>query len=221
MEKFDLEANERKTTGKGHARALRRQGLVPAVLYGPETESIPLTISVDDMEKIYHKSGTELFILNLIIKNGGTQNRTAMVKEMQVSPLSNACLHVDFYEISMEKEITVKVPVELTGKSVGIESGGLLQLVRYELELSCLPGNIPGKIKVDVSDLDIGDSIHIEDITVGEEVRLLYDNNFTVVTVVAPTVVEEEVPEEEFEEGEEAPAEGEAEAPAEEETATK
>jgi large subunit ribosomal protein L25 len=216
LETFDLTASARKTTGKGPARALRRQGLVPAVLYGPETESLPLTISTDDLMKVYQKSGSELFILNLIIKNGGTQNKTAMVKEVQMSPLSDRCLHVDFYEISMEKEITVKVPIELIGKSIGVESGGMLQLVRHELEVSCLPGNVPGKIEVDVSHLDIGDSVHIEDVTVGEKIRLQYDTNYTVATVIAPTVAEEEIPEEEFEEGEGAPAE--AEAPAEEET---
>jgi large subunit ribosomal protein L25 len=216
LETFDLTASPRKTTGKGPARVLRRQGLVPAVLYGPETASLPLTISTDDLMKVYQKSGSELFILNLIIKNGGTQNKTAMVKEVQMSPLSNRCLHVDFYEISMEKEITVKVPIELTGKSIGVESGGMLQLVRHELEVSCLPGNVPGKIEVDVSHLDIGDSVHIEDVTVGEKIRLQYDTNYTVATVIAPAVAEEEIPEEEFEEGEGAPAE--AEAPAEEET---
>ena len=219
METFDLEASERKETGKGHARTLRRQGLVPAVLYGPETESMPLTISPAELDKIYQEGGSEHVILNLIIKNGGTQNKTAMVKEMQVSPVTNQCLHVDFYEISLEREITVKVPVETTGKSQGVERGGLLQLIRYELEVSCLPADIPRKIEVDVSDLEIGDSLHIEDVHVGEKITLLYDSNFTVVTVAAPTVEEEEVPEEEFEEGEEAPAEGEA--PAEEETADK
>ena len=215
MEIFDLKAMERKGTGKGQARALRRQGLLPAVLYGPETKSIPLTISTVELENIYQESGTEHVILNLIIKNGGTLNKTAIVKEMQVSPLTNQCLHVDFYEISMEKEITVKVPVELTGKSKGVEDGGLLQLIRYELEVTCLPGNIPARIEVDVSDLEIGDSIHVEDMSVGEDVSLVYDNNFTVATVVAPILAEEEVAEEAFEEGEEAPAE--AEAPAEEE----
>jgi len=215
LEIFDLKAMERKGTGKGQARALRRQGLLPAVLYGPETKSIPLTISTVELENIYQESGTEHVILNLIIKNGGTLNKTAIVKEMQVSPLTNQCLHVDFYEISMEKEITVKVPVELTGKSKGVEDGGLLQLIRYELEVTCLPGNIPARIEVDVSDLEIGDSIHVEDMSVGEDVSLVYDNNFTVATVVAPILAEEEVAEEAFEEGEEAPAE--AEAPAEEE----
>jgi large subunit ribosomal protein L25 len=217
LDRFDLEVKERKTTGKGHARALRRQGLVPAVLYGPEIESIPLTVSLYDLEKIYQKSGSELFILNLTIKNGRTRNKTAMVKEMQLSPLDNAWLHVDFYEISMEKEITVRVPIELVGKSKGVELGGLLQVVRYDLEVSCLPGDIPNSIKIDVSELDVGDSVHVEEISVGDKIKLLYDTDFTVVTVVAPSAEEEEIAEEELEEGEELP-EAETEAPAEEET---
>lgn len=217
MQTFDLKASERKGTGKGAARALRRQGLIPAVLYGPATAAIALTISAVDLEKIYGESGGENVILNLIIENGGTHNRTAMFKEVQTSPLTREYLHVDFYEISLEKEITVKVQVEPIGKCKGAESGGFLQLIRHELDVSCLPGDIPGKIEVDVSHLDIGDSLHVEEIDVGAKVRLLYDSNFTVVTVAAPTVEEEAVAEEELEEAEEIPAEAEAE----EETANK
>ena len=210
MQTFDLKASQRKDTGKGAARVLRRQSLIPAVLYGPKTESIALTISAIDLDKVYEESGSEHVILNLIIENGGTQNRTAMVKELQTSPVTSQYLHVDFYEISLEKEITVKVQVEVTGKCKGVENGGFLQLIRHELDVSCLPGDIPGKIEVDVSDLDIGDSLHVEEIDVGEKVTLLYDSNFTVVTVVAPTVEEEEVVEEELEEAEEIAAEAEA-----------
>ena len=217
MQTFDLKASERKGTGKGAARALRRQGLIPAVLYGPATASIALTISAKDLEKVYEESGGENVILNLIIKNGGTQNKTAMFKEVQTSPLTREYLHVDFYEISLEKEITVKVQVEPIGKCKGTENGGFLQLIRHELDVSCLPGDIPSKIEVDVSHLDIGDSLHVEEIDVGAKVKLLYDSNFTVVTVAAPTVEEEAVAEEELEEAEEIPAEVEAE----EETANK
>jgi large subunit ribosomal protein L25 len=183
LQTFDLKASERKGTGKGAARGLRRQGLVPAVLYGPKTEPMALTISAVDLEKVYEESGSEHVILNLIIENGDTQNRTAMVKEIQTSPLTSQYLHIDFYEISLEQEITVKVQVEITGKCKGVENGGFLQLIRHELE----------------------------DIDVSDKVRLLYDSNFTVVTVVAPTVEEEEVVEEELEEAEEIAAETEAE----------
>lgn len=217
MQTFDLRATERKGTGKGVARALRREGLIPAVVYGPATASIALTISAQDLDKVYEESGSEHVILNLIIENGGTRNKTAMIKEVQTSPLTSQYLHIDFYEISLEKEITVKVQVEPIGKCKGVENGGLLQLIRYELDVSCLPGDIPGKIEVDVSNLDIGDSLHVEEIDVGDKVTLLYDSNFTVATVVAPTVEEEEVVEEALEEAEEVAAEAEAE----EETANK
>jgi large subunit ribosomal protein L25 len=218
LEIFELNATERKSTGKGPARAIRRQGLIPAVLYGPKTEPILLTVAPLDLDRIYKESGSEHVILNLIIKNGGTRNKTAMIKELQTAPVSSQYLHVDFFEISLEQEVVLKVPVELTGKSKGVDKGGFVQLVRYELEVSCLPADIPDKIQFDVSDLDIGDSVHVEDIQVSDKVRLLYDTNFTVATVAAPTVEEEEVPEEELEEVEEAPAE---EAEGAEETADK
>ncbi|MBW1677668.1 MAG: 50S ribosomal protein L25/general stress protein Ctc [Deltaproteobacteria bacterium] len=214
MEIFDLKSTQRNTFGKNSARALRRQGLIPAVLYGPKTESVPLTISPLDLDNVYKASGTERVVLNLIIENGGTQNATAVVKEVQASPVTGQYLHIDFYEISLDEEIVVNVPIEVTGRSKGVERGGFLQVVRYELEISCLPADMPDKIEVDVTGLDIGDSIHIGDIDLGDKVRLLADTGFTVATVVAPTVEEEEIPEEELEVAEEAPAE-EAEAGAE------
>jgi len=206
LEIFDLKAFHRNTFGKNSARALRRQGLIPAVLYGPKRESMPLTVSPFELDKVYKESGTERVILNLIIKNGGTQDVTAMVKELQTSPVTDQYLHVDFYEISLDQEITVSVLVEVTGKSKGVERGGFLQVVRHELEISCLPADMPDKIEVDVTNLDIGDSIHVEDIELGDKIRLLTDTHLTVVTVVAPKVEEEAVSEEEAEEAEEAQA---------------
>ena len=207
MEIFDLKTTQRNTFGKSSARALRRQGLVPAVLYGPRRESVPLSLSPLDLDKIYKASGTERVILNLMIENGGTRNATAVVKEVQAAPVTGQYLHIDFYEISLNEEIVVNVPVEVTGRSKGVERGGFLQLVRHELEISCLPTDMPDKVEIDVTSLDIGDSIHIGDIDLGDKGRLLADTGLTVATVVAPIVEEEEVPEEELEEAEEAPAE--------------
>jgi len=111
------------------------------------------------------------------------------------------------------EEIVVRVPVEVTGKSTGIERGGFLQLVRHELEVSCLPADMPDKIEVDITDLDIGDAIHVEDIALDDRITMLAEPGHTVLTVVAPTVEEEELPEEEeeVEEGEEAAEAGEGE----------
>ncbi len=117
-------------------------------------------------------------------------------------------LHIDFREISLNEEIVVNVPVKVTGKSKGVERGGFLQVVRYELKISSLPADIPDEIQIDVTDLDIGDSIHIEDLVLGDRIRLLADDVLTVVTVVAPSLKEEEIPEEK-EEAEE-PGESEA-----------
>jgi len=211
LEVIELKASQRSGIGKGPARRLRRKGLIPAVLYGPETESIPLAISSADLDRVYKKAGSEHVLLNLIIENGDTREKTAIIKEVQTSPLTNQYLHVDFCEISLEKKIVVKVPVELSGKSKGVERGGLLQLIRHELEVECLPMDIPDKILVDVSNLGIGDSLHVGDIDVGKKVRLLDDADLAVVTIIAPSAKEEEVSEEELEEAEEAPAvEGEA-----------
>jgi len=213
LEIFDLGVSERKGTGKGQARALRRNGFIPAVLYGPKTETVSLSVSAADLTAIYKRSESEHVILNLMIQNGGTRNKTAMIKEMQVSPLTHEYLHVDFYEISMDQEIVVKVPVELTGGSVGVERGGFLQLIRHQLEVACLPGDIPNKIQVDISGLDIGDSIHVEQVQAKDKVRLVYDSNFTVVTVVAPSLAKEEVAEEAPEGVEEGEGAGEATTP--------
>ncbi len=219
MEIFDLKANERKATGRSPARELRRQGLVPAVLYGPKMETIHLTVSGFELENIYKQSASEHVLLNLVIENGGTQKKTAIVKEVQTFPLAKEFLHVDFYEISLDEKIVVKVPVDLTGKSKGVERGGFLQLVRHQLEISCLPTDIPAAIQVDITELDIGDSIHVEEIVAHADVEILHDVNFTVVTVVAPTVEEEVVEEELAEAEEEEPAEEKDVAP--EETAEK
>ena len=208
MEIFDLKATQRNTFGKGPARALRRQGLVPAVLYGPGRETLSLTVSPADLDRIYKTSGSEQVIITLVIENGGTQKVTVLVKDIQASPVTRQYLHIDFLEISLDEEIVVKVPVVVTGKSKGVERGGFLQLVRHQLEVSCLPTDMPESIEVDITELDIGDALHIEDISVGDKITLLAEAGHTVLTVVAPTVEEEELPEEEeeVEEGEEAEA---------------
>ena len=214
MEQIDLKAQVRKTTGKGLARTLRREGRIPAVLYGPKTDSMMLSIDFKEFEQIVKKANVGSVLLNLQIQNGETFARPAMIKELQTNPVSGAFLHIDFYEIDMQSKITVSVPVVTRGKSAGVEEGGLLQIVRREIELFCLPTAIPESIEVDISDLTIGDSIHVREIALPGDVELPEDVDFTVITVLAPKVEEEPVEEEELEEGEEAAeeegAEGEA-----------
>jgi large subunit ribosomal protein L25 len=223
LEQIDLKAQVRKRTGKGPARTLRREGRMPAVLYGHKTDSILLSIEIKEFEKVVKKANIGSLLLNLQIQNGKTFTRPAMIRELQTNPVTGAFLHVDFFEIDMQSKITVSVPVVTRGKSLGVEEGGLLQIVRRELELFCLPTAIPEAIEVDITDLAIGDSIHVQEIALPADVELEEETDFTVVTVLAPTIEEEVVAEAELEEGEEAAeeevAEGEAaaeETPAEE-----
>jgi large subunit ribosomal protein L25 len=133
-------------------------------------------------------NASEHAILKLVLDNGKGSDRMAMVKELQTNPVTEEYLHVDFYEISMDRAIRVKVPVTLTGKARGAENGGLVQLIRNEIQVSCLPSDIPKAIEIDVTDLDIGDSLHIEDIAMTDKVKFIADTNFTVVSVLAPIV---------------------------------
>ncbi len=211
MEKIELQATVRKSVGNGPARVLRRAGQIPAVLYGRKMEPVLLSVSTKDLELILKDGSFGQVILNLVIQNGKKVTKAAMIKELQTHPVSGSLIHIDFYEVDMKRQIKVMVPVVTTGKSVGIEEGGLLNIVRRELEVFCLPGDIPESIEIDISELAIGDSIHLEDVPLGENVEVVTDVNYTVVTVLSPKVEEEEVEEEEeeLEEGEEG-AEGEA-----------
>lgn len=210
MELIKLNTKTRTTMGNGPARALRREGQIPAILYGPQTEATMLAVDGHEMELALKKSqGSQLF-LELTIDGDTSASHPAMVKELQTHPVSRALLHVDFYKISMDRKIRVNVPVVTVGKSAGVELGGILQLVRRELEIMCLPGQIPDAIEIDITDLEIGGSIHINDIKLSDDIEFMEEGNYTVVTVLSPTI--EEVEEEaEGEEGEEA-EEGEAEA---------
>ena len=215
MEQFEIQATVRKTAGNGPARALRRNGQIPAVLYGPQTEPLMLAVSIKELEQVLKNSNVAQIILKLVIQNGKKITKPAMIKEMQTHPISRAYLHVDFYEIDMQRPIKVMVPVVTRGKSVGVELGGMMQVIRRELEVQCLPGDMPETIEIDVSDLDIGDSIHVQEIPLGENIEFTTDTNLTVITVLSPKVeaLEKGEEEEELEEGEEA-AEGEEGEPA-------
>jgi len=215
LEQFDIHATVRKTTGNSPARVLRRAGQMPAVLYGPGTEPVLLSVNVKELEQILKKGNIGSIVLNVMIQNGKEITKPAMIKELQSHPVSGNFLHVDFYEIDMRRKINVMIPVIAKGKCKGVELGGLLQVVRREIEVLCLPGDIPEAVELDITDLDIGDAIHVEDINLGDNIEIAADVNFTVVTVVSPKLeaVEAEEEAEEAEVGEEGEAgeEGESE----------
>jgi len=182
---------------------------MPGVLYGRNTDPVSLAVSVKDLEQTLKKGNVGSIIFNLIIQNGQKITKPAMIKELQSHPVSGNLLHVDFYEIDMQRKINVMIPIIVRGKAKGVELGGVLQVVRREIEVLCLPGDIPEAIELDISDLDIGDAIHVEDIKLGDSVEIPADVNFTVVTVVSPKMEAPEAEEEAEEEGAEEAEEGE------------
>ena len=210
MDILDIKADIRTGKGNGPARVLRRAGRVPAILYGPGMEPVMLSVDRQDFEGVIRKRKISQILLNLI-QNDDASKRTVMIKEMQTHPVSHDFLHIDFYEVAMDRKIRVNVPIVPKGKSVGVEQGGLLQLIRRELEVLCLPLNIPDALEVDITNLDIGDSLHVEDVPHGEGVEIPADVNFTVVTVLSPKAEAELEEVEEVEEGEEGAEEEESE----------
>ena len=202
-----LKAQSRKETGKGVARFLRRQAQIPAVFYGPEVEPVPLALDLRAVERLISSAAGENVLIDLKIDNDGSaQSHRAMIKEIQVDPVKQTILHVDFYAISMDKKISLEVPIMLTGEALGVADGGILQQVGRTIEISCLPDQIPDAVEVVVSHLDIGDSLHVSDLQVPGGVEILAEEQLTIATVVPPVKEEEiepEIPELEEEEGEE------------------
>ena len=211
MELIELKADIRQSVGNGPARALRREGRVPAILYGPGKDSVMLSVSVSKIEQIIKDSSAGHVFVDLVIGDEKKAKRHAMIKELQTNPVSRDLLHIDFYEISMDRKIKVNVPVMAVGKSKGVELGGILQIIRRELEVLCLPGEIPETFEIDITDLDIGDSVHVNEIPLKGDIEISADVNFTVLTVVSPKVEEEPVEEEDEEIEGEGEGEGEEE----------
>ena len=192
MERPVLTAEIREGIGKEKAKKLRLQGLIPAIFYGPRSQTIPLVIQSKDLAKALQTEAGENVLIDLDIRKGAQSDRkVVMLKDIQIDPLQRVTLHTDFYEVTMDEMVTVEVPVHLIGKPEGTKVGGILEQVRRMIQVQCFPGDIPKSIDVDVSALMIGDSSHVQDITV-EKAKIISDTNFTIATVVPP-VAEEKV----------------------------
>ncbi|MDJ0942702.1 MAG: 50S ribosomal protein L25/general stress protein Ctc [Kiloniellales bacterium] len=225
-ETIALPAELRERVGKGAARAVRRAGRVPAVIYGDRKD--PLTISLDprDVDRELHRPG--FFATLFDVEVGGKKHRV-LPRDVQLDPVSDRTVHVDFLRVAQDTEVTVNVPVNFMNdeESPGLKRGGVLNIVRHEIEFSCRADAIPQQIDLDLTGLEIGDSVHISMIRLPEGVTpTITDRDFTIATVAAPSAVKAEAAEEqaaaaegeegEVPEGEEPAAEGESEEPKEE-----
>jgi len=223
-EQLTLPAEARERAGKGASRALRRDGRVPAVIYGDKKE--PLTVHVE--EKLLAKMlSTGHFMNTIVMVDAGGEPHRTLPKDVQFHPVSSRPIHVDFLRIGEHSQIIVAIPVRFDDdeESPGIKRGGVLNIVQHELELMCDAAHIPDEIHISLAGLDIGDSIHISQVTLPEGTKAAIDDrDFTVATIVAPSAVKAEEADaaaaaaeegEEIEGGEEAEGEGEAEGGAE------
>ncbi len=213
METIDVPIEPREAGSKRAAGRLRREGKLPGVFYGRKTNPVPLQVSRKELSvRIAELEGSH--IIRMKSTSALLEDKVALIKEVQIHPVTGDVIHLDLYEIDMTQKIVVKIPLHFVGKAQGVVKGGILQPVVREIEVECLPIDIPEFLDVDVSSLEIGQSLHVSDMRAPEGVLITSDMVATLVTVVSPTV--EEAPK--VEEAPLAvPEEGEAPAPAAEE----
>jgi large subunit ribosomal protein L25 len=191
MKETLLEAEERTGSGKSVTRKLRMSGMLPAVLYGMEKKPQMLNVNGRDLTRLLHAGGGENVLVDLAV--GKADPEKVLVKEVQHHPVTSKIVHIDFLRIDLTKKVTVMVPVHIVGTAEGVKGGGVLEVVSRELEVSCLPMDIPSHITVDVTALKINEAIHVTDLQLGK-LEILTDKARTVVTVQPPTVIKEAAP---------------------------
>ncbi|MCX7965794.1 MAG: 50S ribosomal protein L25 [Syntrophorhabdaceae bacterium] len=192
MEEMVISAEIRKEKGKSTARKLRNQGNIPAILYGKDTENIMLTVSEREWKRLSKNLKKTSILKMQLKKNGQKEDLSVMVKAIQKEAYKDNILHIDFLHVSMERKIEVEIPIHLTGKAKGLVNNGVIEQHLRTIMVACLPTQIPEKIDVDVTDLDIGDSIHVSDLSKAHpELKFLELPEVAVVTVIPPETGEE------------------------------
>jgi len=187
LETVEIEVHSREPGTKRKARRLRRSGKIPGILYGPKVEPVALELNSQEfMTRVAGLEGSHL--VRLKSPASALADKVALVKEMQYHPITGSVIHADLYEVDLTEKIQVRVPLHFVGKAAGVVRGGILQPVVREIEVECLPLDIPSFFNVEVGQLDIGDSIHVEDLAMPGSVTAVYESNFALVTVVPPTV---------------------------------
>ncbi len=199
MEAVDLKVELREKVGGNSPKQLRKEGYVPGIVYGNSVKPFNVQIEKGELEHLLHSSSSEHVMVNLKVDGDESKNCIALLKDVQHHMVADAIIHVDFQAVSMEEEMDVNIPVKVKGEAKGVTEGGLLEIVQHELEIRCLPANIPEVVVVDVADLGLNESIHVKDLNLPEGVKCLDDPDTTVVVVTS--VEEVSVKTEESEEG--------------------
>jgi len=197
MEQMVIDAPLRTTRGKNAARRLRRASQVPAVVYGGKKEPLAVSVEPRAIERLLHSEAGRNVVFTLQIKGHG--RTPAMIKDCQYEPVKGNLLHVDFIRVALDVRLKVKVPVLAQGEPVGVkQQDGILEFVHREVEIECLPGDIPEYLPMDVTALKIGESFRVGDLKMDRRYQVLTDSERVLAHVVAPRVHEEEKPAEEL-----------------------
>ena len=193
MKGHKIEVNKRELSSKkSFVKNLRNQDEIPGIYYSHDSkDSIPFSVSKKTMNEAL-KSDAQVYQISV-----GSKDRDVIIKSVQYHPISEEMMHIDLYGVKMDQAVTVKVPIAITGQAEGIKSGGVLNQVLTELEVSCLPGNIPQNITIDITALDIGDAIRLPQVLVSDDVTLEGDEDLLIVSIIQPTKTEEVVQEDE------------------------
>lgn len=193
MAQNKLVVSIRSRLGKGGAKKIRREGNIPSIIYGKGNEPIPLVVNPNDLKVALSTEAGENTLLELKIKDNDHEiSKLVLLRDIQFDYVTSKPIHFDFQEILMQEKLSVKVPVKITGVAPGVkDEQGILEEILREIEVECLPIDIPNYFEVDVSQLKLGDSIHISDLSVSEKLTILQDPEETVVTILTPKVEEE------------------------------
>jgi len=219
MEQVELAALTRKESGKGASHRLRADGRVPAILYGHGEDNLEVSVSRREMYHLLHGEAASNTVVRLNVaeeEDGKSEEQISIIRDIQFDPVNERIIHVDFQRISLDETIHAEVPVHLVGECVGVATGGILDHILRFVEVECLPLEVPNSIDVDVSALEVGDNLHVGDLTIPEGITLLTSEDQAVAACAAPRVEEVKEPTEEellaaeeAAEGEEGAAEGE------------
>ena len=197
MAMLSLKSARRTDGGKGVARKLRQGGRIPAVYYGRGEEPIPLVVGLKELQEVIDRAEGSNVIVDLKVEGDSGSDRKALIREIQRDPVAGSILHLDLQHISLTERIVVEVPIVLIGTPIGVkDGGGILEHLLREVEVECLPTDIPSKLEVEVSGLNIGDSLHVSDIK-ADRVVIKTDAERAIAAVVPPTILEEVKPAEE------------------------
>ena len=193
-----INAEKRDLGKRSDLTELRKEGFIPGIIYGAGQEGMKIAFNARDYTREYKKSIGAVAFFDITV-DGKTYK--TFIKEKQIHPLTREIVHIDFLELHKGKPITIDVPINFTGEALGIKEGGVFEIIHRTIQVTCLPKDIPDEIRFDISDMNIGDSIHLKDLNISEEMNTDLSDEITIAILSVPKVVEEVVEEVEGEEG--------------------